>query len=253
METFDYDAECDVEEIRRILDEPQGCVLSSISPALCDNMLMLVKAKTINHVWFDVNGTLALYTDEYNAAHDKLRYETYAEATGRQVDSDLKTEFEKLYEKQGSNSMVFRSLGFPSDYWMKRFNQLEENFMYESLPEICHTLEKLKDIVPISIFTNNSLAGTSKILAEINVNRNWFTHLVTGDEVSERKPSLYGYKLAVEKSKLPAEENMYVGDRVNADIRPAKAVGMQTCLVYSQSDEADYCFDRFDKILSLFE
>ena len=44
----------------------------------------------------------------------------------------------------------------------------------------------------------------------------------------------------------------HVGDRLKADVRPAKAVGMQTCLMYSKSDEADYCFEEFDKLLSLF-
>ncbi|HTE22057.1 MAG TPA: HAD family hydrolase [Candidatus Limnocylindria bacterium] len=213
---------------------------------------MSAQPKIIKHLWFDINGTLALYTDEFNAAHDELRYSTYAEITGRQLDTALKAEFEKLYEEQGSNSMVFRSLGLSGDFWMNRFNRLEENFVYQPTPEIYQTLKKIKDILPISIFTNNSLVGTSKILDEINVDRDWFTFIITGDEVHERKPDLHGYRLAVEKSKLSAEQNMYIGDRVNADIRPAKTVGMQTGLVYSQSDEADYCFDTFDKILTLF-
>lgn len=211
------------------------------------------KQSTIKHIWFDVNGTLCLYTPEYNAAHDKLRYETYAEALGREPSAELNEEYERLYDEHGSNSMVFRSLGLPSDFWMKRFNRLEENFAYTPTPEIFQTLEKLKGIVPISIFTNNSQAGTSKILREINVDETWFTFILTGDEVPERKPDLHGYKLAVEKSKLPANQNLYVGDRVNADIRPANETGMQTCLVYSKSDEANFCFDRFDKLLGLFE
>lgn len=86
----------------------------------------------------------------------------------------------------------------------------------------------------------------------INVNEDWFTYVITGDEVSERKPDLHGFRLAAEKSNLPAHQILYVGDRVDADIRPAKEVGMQTCLVYSHSDVADYSFERFEEILSIF-
>jgi HAD superfamily hydrolase (TIGR01549 family) len=229
--------------------EDADAELATIKAMLCDNVLM---PKEIKYVWFDVNGTLALYTDEYNAAHDELRYETYAEVTGRRVDAELKRDYENLYHEQGSNSMVFRSLGQPSGFWMKRFNKLEEGFAYSPIPDIYETLGKLKDIVPISIFTNNSLRGTLKILDEINVEKAWFTHIVTGDEVHERKPDLQGYRLSVERSGIPAGENLYVGDRVKADVLPAKSVGMQTCLVYSKSAEADYCFDNFRQILSLF-
>ncbi len=134
---------------------------------------------------------------------------------------------------------------------MQRFNKLEEGFAYTPIPEIYETLDKLKGILPISIFTNNSKVGTAKILKEIDVNEEWFTHIITGDEVSERKPNLHGFKLAVERSGIPAEQNLYIGDRVGADIKPAKEVGMQAGLVYSQSDEADFSFDKFEQILSL--
>lgn len=50
----------------------------------------------------------------------------------------------------------------------------------------------------------------------------------------------------------PAGEILYVGDHVGKDIRPAKAVGLQTGLMWSQSNEADYSFDRFEDVLALF-
>lgn len=210
-------------------------------------------SNSIQHVWFDLNGTLALYTPEYNNAHDQLRYETYAKIKDCAVDDDLKLEYEQLYQLHSSNTKVFKSLGMSDDFWMERFNQLEEDFVYDALPEIYETLEKLKNIVPISIFTNNSKKGLSKILKEINVKEEWFTYIITGDEVLERKPDLHGYRLAVEKSGLPADQILYVGDRVGADIIPAKSVGMKTCLIYSKSDEADFCVNTLKELLSIID
>jgi putative hydrolase of the HAD superfamily len=257
-QTFEDDVEVKIDEIRELLDlsvdcgEASGSESSAILAMLCDNASMSQKRKEIKHVWFDLDGTLSVHTPEFHQAHDQLRYKTYAEATGRPLTAEIGREYERVYKEKGTNSAVFRSLGLPTDYWMSRFNTLDKNDYYRPIPEIFETLEKLKEIVPISLFTNDSAVGTAKTLKVINVNVKWFTYLITGDEVPERKPDLHGFQLAVEKSKLPAEQILYVGDRVNADVRPAKSVGMQTCLVYSHSDEADYSCDKFEQILTLF-
>ena len=56
----------------------------------------------------------------------------------------------------------------------------------------------------------------------------------------------------IKKSHLPPEEILYVGDRVKVDVLPAKELGIKTCLVWDKSDEADYSFEKFEDILSLF-
>ncbi len=159
--------------------------------------------------------------------------------------------FEEKYKQRGTNSAVFRSLGLSSDYWMTRFNTLDKNDYYKPILAIYETLKKLKDRLPISLFTNDSAVGVPKTLQVINVQPAWFTYVINGDEVKERKPHLEGFRLMVEKSKLPADELLYVGDRVDADVKPAKEVGMQTCLVYSESKVADYSLLRFEDLLKL--
>jgi len=75
-----------------------------------------------------------------------------------------------------------------------------------------------------------------------------FNHIIAGEDVPERKPSVMAYKHIVESSGLPAGETMYVGDRVAGDIVPAKSAGMQTVLVGSESDEADYSIEKITDI-----
>jgi HAD superfamily hydrolase (TIGR01549 family) len=208
---------------------------------------------SIKHVWFDMDGTLTVHTEEFDKVHDDLRYKTYASVVGRQVDDELIREYEELYKKHGSNSAVFTSLGKPSDFWMQYFDQLDQTRYYEPIPEIYETLDKLRTIVPISLFTNARLANTHKTLEVVNVNADWFTHIVSGDDIANRKPALDGFHLMIEKSAIPAQQILYVGDRVNVDVKPAKAVDMKACLVYSKSDEADYSFESFDEVLRIFE
>ena len=68
----------------------------------------------------------------------------------------------------------------------------------------------------------------------------------------ERKPALDGFHAMVERSRLSAGQLLYVGDRIDADIKPAKQVGIQTCLVWSESPEADYSFKHFEDLLTIF-
>jgi putative hydrolase of the HAD superfamily len=206
----------------------------------------------IKHVWFDLEGTLTIRSDEFNEAHNQLRYKTYAEVVGKPLTDELKKEFEELYSKHGSNSSVFRSLGYSSAFWQKRFNKLDKAKYYKPMKTIYTTLEKLKEKVLISIFTNLKPDEVQSTLNIIKVNKSWFKFIISGDDVKERKPALDGFHLMIKKSGLPPEEILYVGDRVKVDVIPAKKVGMKTCLVWNKSEEADYSFENFEDILSLF-
>ena len=140
----------------------------------------------------------------------------------------------------------------PSDYWQNYFNTLDEVKFFKPSSNINKTLEQLKTIVPISIFTNVKPERNRRTLAAVDIKPEWFTHVISGDDIKERKPALDGFYLMIEKTNLPPEEILYVGDRVDVDIKPAKTVGMKTCLVYGKSSEADYSTDKFEDILSIF-
>ncbi len=207
----------------------------------------------IKHVWFDMDGTLTVHTEEFDKVHNDLRYKTYASVVGRDVDDALIDGYETLYKKCGSNSAVFTSLGKPSDFWMQYFDQIDQTRYYEPIPDIYETLDRLRQVVPISLFTNARLANAQKTLSVVNVDAAWFTHILSGDDVQNRKPALDGFHLMTERSGVHAKNILYVGDRVDVDIKPAKAVGMLSCLVYAQSNEADFSFETFGGILHLFE
>lgn len=55
----------------------------------------------------------------------------------------------------------------------------------------------------------------------------------------------------IKKSALPPDEILYVGDRVDVDIKPAKQLGIKTGLVYGKSELADYSFEHFEDILAI--
>lgn len=205
----------------------------------------------VKHIWFDLAGTLYKETEKFNEVHDRFRYETYGKLLSISDPEQAKAEFLEAYKKAGSNSAVFRALGKPSDFWMKTLNDMDFTAVLEPDPDIYETVAKLKDLVPISIFTNFDTTRLASLLTHLKISIDDFTYVISGDDIKERKPALDGFHLMIEKSQLPANEILYVGDRVAVDIIPAKQVGIKTCLLYDTSPEADYCFENFRDVLSV--
>jgi HAD superfamily hydrolase (TIGR01549 family) len=70
-------------------------------------------------------------------------------------------------------------------------------------------------------------------LDALGLDRNQFKEIVTSEIVGVNKPNDAGFRYIMQKTGLPPESHMMVGDRENVDLAPAKALGMHTCLVWS--------------------
>lgn len=204
----------------------------------------------IRHIWFDMAGTLYRETPAFDAVHDKLRYETYAAITGTPIDK-AKEKYDQLYAQYGSNSAVFRALGKPSDFWQQTFDSMDLASLIKPDPDITETITMLSKSVPISLFGNFKQVKIEEVLKLLSIDKVLFTHILSGDDVTHRKPDLEGFHKMVELSNLPPGDLLYAGDRIDVDIKPAKAVGMQTALVWQVSSEADHSFENFTDLLTL--
>ncbi len=202
----------------------------------------------IKHIWFDFSETIAYLKKD---RHRRLRYETYAQVLGKALNDALIAEYEQLYKKfDHSNAAVFRSLGQSSNFWSERVNWVDPNELYELADKnIPSVLQKIREFVPISIFSNIQLGN---ILPAFNIKPEWFTYILSSGMVKEPKPALDGFYKMFELSGIPAEEILYIGDDVGKDIRPAKQVGIQAGLMWKKSEEADYSFENFESILEIF-
>jgi putative hydrolase of the HAD superfamily len=185
----------------------------------------------IHHIWFDFAGTLYKETPEFNEVHDALRYKTFAEANSIPNDETAKKEFLEAYKQHGSNSAVFVSLGKPATYWSEALDNMDFSKLLYPDPEVTETLLALHNVMPISLFTNFIKPRVHELLGYLNIPDDYFTHVLTGDMIAERKPALEGFHKIIELTGLPANQIMYVGDRPDVDIKPAKQLGMVTALL----------------------
>lgn len=209
----------------------------------------------IKHIWLDFDGTLTHETDEYRRAHDEYAAKLFAKLVGLTEEDNYVDIYVEHRKREGLNTKVFENIaGQSKGYWAKKHMEWDNALLYDydDHADIRNFLISLaKGSIPISIFTNTSRARLQKTMKHLGYSQDHFIHLVSGEDVPEMKPSVLAYKTIINMSGLPPENNLYVGDRISADIIPAKAAGMHTILVGGESDEADYCMASIVDITSV--
>ena len=201
---------------------------------------------SIKHIWFDFSDTIGrIDRDLYN----EILYSAYAKAVGKEVSDNLKQEYVKEFEKYKSNSAVFTSLGLPAGHLADCISVVEPKRLYSLTDkDIPNVIKQLKDILPVSIFSNNKL---TVILPALGIDTKWFTHILGPDDIKNPKPALDGFYKMIELSNIEPSQILYIGDDVNKDLLPAKKIGIKTGLLWKESVEANYCFKDFRSILEL--
>ena len=99
-------------------------------------------------------------------------------------------------------------------------------------PELATMFGKLKNFQHYMLVngTQESVKRGAKLLGlDLSV----FREIVTSEIVGETKPGTKGFLYIISKTGLPAAAHMMIGDREAVDLVPAAALGIRTCLVWS--------------------
>ena len=92
-------------------------------------------------------------------------------------------------------------------------------------PETIDALEKLSQNYQLGIIAHQS-ATVRALLEECGV-ESYFQLIILSEEVGLSKPDSTIFKLALQKANTTANRIVYVGDRYDNDIVPAKSLGMR--------------------------
>lgn len=187
----------------------------------------------ITHIFFDIGSTLVDETECYNHRI-------------RDMIAGTEITFEQFSEK-------FSLLGFGEA--IKFFGLTKTPWHSEDerlYPETAEILRYLCDRGYTLGIIANQAAGTEQRLDKWGILR-FFGSVTASTEEGVSKPSPKIFRRAFEKAGCSAESSVMVGDRLDNDIAPAKALGMKTVWirqglsVYS-SPQGD--FERSDYIVS---
>ncbi|MBI5620601.1 HAD family hydrolase [Candidatus Gottesmanbacteria bacterium] len=85
------------------------------------------------------------------------------------------------------------------------------------------------------MFGNGIMAKHKETLPVLGISPDTFELYVTSEVVGKTKPSPDGFQYILDYTKLPADEHLMIGDRDLVDLAPAQALGMHTCLVWSNT------------------
>ncbi|HFU4090100.1 TPA: HAD family hydrolase [Streptococcus suis] len=92
-------------------------------------------------------------------------------------------------------------------------------------PETIDALDKLSQNYHLGIIANQS--ATVRVLLEEWGVESYFQLIILSEEVGLSKPDSTIFKLALQKANTTANRIIYVGDRCDNDIVPAKSLGMR--------------------------
>ncbi|MER0122309.1 HAD family hydrolase [Streptococcus sp. ZJ93] len=175
----------------------------------------------IRWIFFDVGSTLVDETVSYQRFANECAL--VLRGHGKQVSA---TEFlGKMQEMAALGEAPIR--GAWSWYGLSaslrpRWKHIDE-ILY---PDVIPTLTYLSQFYHLGIIANQG-RGLEERLEVFGI-RYFFDRIVCSEEIGYKKPDRVIFDIALADANCRAEDAIYIGDRMDNDILPAKAVGMRT-------------------------
>jgi HAD superfamily hydrolase (TIGR01549 family) len=182
-------------------------------------------------IW-DFDGTLYKPTPELDRAIIEADYILVMKHTGWSREKTV-TEFHKIFKvvTPSSTETAARLAGISVKEAAIECEQYKDRRLYLSYDD-----KLVAAFATLTRFTHYLLVNgisekVSEGLAILGLSPSLFKEIVTAEIVGVNKPQLNGFRYILEKTGLPPQSHIMIGDREAVDLVPAKSVGMQTCLV----------------------
>ncbi len=202
-------------------------------------------------VFFDVDGTL----------YRSREYEEHLLQSAVTVISEMlgigrSEAFRKLMEVKKEVRTVSKSveiLGIDRSKFYERLAEVVDVKSYITrAPTVIEILKWLRERgIVVGLHTNSGKKLAMKVLMCLGIDNGCYDFIVTSDD-AEPKPDPAGYFLLLKKAGVQPYEALYVGDRCEVEIAPAKRINMHTAAVYVQEcPYADYILKDLAEVKQL--
>ena len=167
-------------------------------------------------LFFDVGSTIV---DERNAYQKRLQ--DIADAAGVTYEAVLETAMDFYRANRKGDKEAAKCYGVSLTPW-----HVEEERLY---PDAAQSLEMLHKQYKIGIIANQDY-GTRERLERYGV-LSYIDLIIASAEEGVSKPDRRIFEIALKRSGCNPEDAMMIGDRIDNDIVPAKALGMRTAWI----------------------
>jgi 5'-nucleotidase len=168
---------------------------------------------------------------EYGASLPKAQFQRTVEGmVAERVASTHRRLGETLflrYARRGSKEEFLEQL-------FSRWSAQSYTKLWSLHKDVMPTLKAVSKNHPCGIIANQA-PWSRKFIEERAKFKSYFKVIVLSGEVGTAKPDRQIFLLALRKAGTSATGSTYVGDRVDFDIAPAKALGMTTVLIRRES------------------
>ena len=206
----------------------------------------------ISHVWFDLDGTLYRKTISIEKRIRRALTTHIAQQTGLSY-AEVRREYRTQYRSNCcSHSRVFQEFGLNPRMVQEVIRSVQINKFISEDKKLSRIFELLdSENTPYSIYSNNRRDTIEDILNALKVDKSQFSTIITGDSYSKTEDNA-GFRYALEYSKAIEERRrrnhgypyyhfsprrvVFVGDRDEVELKPAKNLGMTTLPVWANKD-----------------
>ncbi len=104
-------------------------------------------------------------------------------------------------------------------------------------PDVVPFMVKAREVYPdlkLGILTDGIPVKQFEKILRLRIEK-YFDKIIISDEIGIRKPNLRLFIYALDKMKVKPEETIMVGDRLDKDIEPAKAVNIHTVMIHRKT------------------
>ena len=217
-------------------------------------MLDLQRIKAIG---FDLDGTLYPTTSQIN---NRIRDEMARRILDKKPDlmtlNEARTYFELRYAQLKSGSKVLAEAGY-EDANRERDSCLASADVSDLIvtdETLQNTLNKISSNYTTSLLTSSPRDYSFKKLDALGVEPSVFKFQFYSDYPKTiTKTNGQAHSEIVQIIEIPAERHLFIGDNADADIIPAKRLGMQTIAVGKNIPEADLWIPNIHGIEALFK
>ena len=182
--------------------------------------------ESVNTIFFDVGNTL--YTSrDMEKEYPRQLHELIANTRGVNL-AQAEQIFSEVEKEYPNKVGAMEELGYTRAQVHEAFCKVDPRKYLSKDPELISMMSELASNYGLGIISNFKESHLKEILDVLGLSENLFRWFVTEDIVQEIKPAPEPFLMALDMSKVPAYQCLYVGDDPTKDMRPAKKIGEYT-------------------------
>ncbi|MGX7023802.1 HAD family hydrolase [Vagococcus hydrophili] len=209
--------------------------------------------KEISWICFDVGETLVDEKKSYLNYATRCRHQLATKNIEVSPSTYLKM-IENNYKQNEKRPLYATWEAFNSGDQRPKWQHVNESLY----PDVRETLHLLSRKYKLGVIANQGV-GLKERLTSFEI-LDYFSLIVSSSDVNIKKPDPEIFKIALEKANVKASSAVYIGDRVDNDMIPAKQLGMKTIRIKQgmakfQSESllypSDFIISDFSELLDI--